>query len=393
MKLLNIQSYLKKNRFILSGDMVLTSGKKHTLYFEVDKKFRTFVGADASAFLAAALPISMRTKEDLFVEGPISKLLIKSTQKIMNVLNSWNVGLHKQSIKAEMQREDTGNSNLSGVFFSGGVDSFYTFLKHKNKIRYLIFVHGYDIQLDDVALYNEVLGTIETIAKKQGVQLLTVRTNIRDIFEQYFTWDMSHEFALASVSLFLRQGFKEIYMSCGQTSKKAPHHYMTPELDTLWSTEAMKIHHFGCTADKISKLNFLSKSKTAMETLRVCWTNKRGEYNCCECEKCFRNMLALYAVDALEKCKTFKKPIDTHKLKKIKVNSYVLKYFISLFTVLKKKNDTSEIRMALEACIRNNEHPNVLQKITRDTRAFIREVDKKYNQNRFYWFLARRALI
>jgi hypothetical protein len=103
-------------------------------------------------------------------------------------------------------------------------------------------------------------------------------------------------------------------------------------------------------------------------------------------------MLALYVSDSLEKCQTFTKPININKLKKIKVSPYVLKYFVSLLNALIKKNDRSEIRYALEDCIKNNEHPKTLQKFVRDLRAFLRELDKKYNQNRFYWFLARRAL-
>ncbi|MBI4084447.1 MAG: hypothetical protein HY431_00935 [Candidatus Levybacteria bacterium] len=182
-------------------------------------------------------------------------------------------------------------------------------------------------------------------------------------------------------------------MSCGQTDDNAVHHYMSPELDVLWSTETMKTHHFGCNAGKISKLTYLSNFPLVMQTLRVCWVNKKKAYNCCECEKCFRNMLALYVSDSLEKCVTFKKKLDLDKLESIRVDEYVLKYFIALLKVLELKNDRSDVRFALEKCIENNRFPTLRQRLYRNSRDFVRYFDKTYNRNRLYWFLAQRDFI
>lgn len=393
MKVQKIHHEVIKNKITLSAEIELNSGKKHEVYFEIDKEFKDSISKDASPFLAAALPISMKNREDLEIDGSVSEWLMKNTAEIMKILKSWNVGFNPVSIKANSLKKDVKKSRNIGCFFSGGVDSFYTYIKNKNKINYLIFVHGFDINANDLVLYKKIEKNIKEIASMEEVKLIRVKTNIRDTFEQYFNWDMSHEFALASVSLFLSRGFKEIYMSCGQTGKNAVHHYMTPELDKLWSTETMKINHYGCSADKINKLKFLSKFKIVMETLRVCWVNKNGQYNCCECEKCFRNMLALYVSDSLEKCLTFEKPINYNKLKNIKVNSYVLKYFISLLKALKKKNDRSEIRYALEECIWSNQHPSFQQRFGRSTRDSIGLVDKKYNNNRLFWYLSHKGLL
>src|SRR5574337_867736 len=42
------------------------------------------------------------------------------------------------------------------VFFSGGLDSFYTLLKRRNEIDSLVFIHGFDIPLENVALREQV---------------------------------------------------------------------------------------------------------------------------------------------------------------------------------------------------------------------------------------------
>lgn len=393
MKITNITYTQKNNTCMLSADIVLKRGKKHVIYFEIKKKYANFIARDASPFLAAVLPIAMKKKESIEIDGSVSEKLMKNAPIIMKIIESWNISLHTVPITATETTSDLIKSKNSACFFSGGADSFYTYLKNKRCIKYFIFAHGFDIPANDNNLYRRVEKNIEKIANKEKTNLVKVKTNIREIYEQYFDWNMSNVYALASVSLFLRNGFKEIYMSCGQTGKNAIHRYMVPELDILWSTESMKVNHYGCHADKILKLSYLSNYRVAMDNLRVCWLNKHKEYNCCECEKCLRTMLALYVSDSLVKCKTFKKTINTEKLKSIAVDKYVLKYFIAARNELERKNDRSDVRLSLEECIKRNSFPTLKQRMYRKARASIRFFDKKYNRNRLYWLLAQRGFI
>lgn len=360
MKIKNINYSLTDNKAVLSARMVLKNGKTHDVYFEVDKDNKDFVAKDMSPFLPASLGISMIKNEDLYFENTISKILMSNTNEIMNQIMSLGTEFNRVSIKADKLRKDTEKPKNVGCFFSGGVDSFYTYYRNKKKIKYLIFVHGFDIDANDLKLYKSIEKNIVKIANKEKVKLIKVKTNIRETFEQYFDWNLSHEFAIGSVALFLSHGFKEIFASCGLPNKNTDHHYMTPELDVLWSTEYMKLNHFGCEADKTSKLRLLSNYPLVMENLRVCWVNKNKEYNCCECEKCFRNMLSLYVSDSLGKCKIFDKGVDLDKLKNTRIMKYNLKYFVSILKDLKLKGDKSEIRCALEECIKNNENPTIM---------------------------------
>jgi len=393
MKIANITFSLKGHKAVLSADLIFNSGKKHEVYFEVDKKHKDFISKDASPFLAAALAICMKKNEDLEIDGSVSKYLMSSTPDIMKILKSWDLGFNPISIKAKLYIENSNNNNNVGCFFSGGVDSFYTYLKNRQKIKYLIFVHGFDISANDEELYKKIEKNIMKIANEENVKLIKVKTNVREIFDQYFDWIVSHEFAIASVALFLRRGFKEIYASCGLTNVNADHHYMSPDLDILWSTESMKINHYGCDANKIAKLRFLSHSELAMKNLRVCWVNKKKAYNCCECEKCLRNMLGLYLSGSLGKCESFNKGLDLEKIKKIRVDEYVIKHFIAILEVLKIKGERSSVRDALEVCIENNTKPKFWQKILWNSRDSIRFLDQKYNSNRLYWFFAKKGLV
>src|SRR5262249_59102310 len=45
-------------------------------------------------------------------------------------------------------------------------------------------------------------------------------------------------------------------------------------------------------------------------SLRVCWENPDGAYNCGRCEKCLRTMINLLIAGALDRCPTFPLPLD-----------------------------------------------------------------------------------
>jgi len=57
-----------------------------------------------------------------------------------------------------------------------------------------------------------------------------------------------------------------------------------------------------------------------MDTLRVCWENRGGRYNCGTCEKCLRTMAELYLAGALERCRTLPDRIDIDALSRLPVS-------------------------------------------------------------------------
>lgn len=393
MKITNIKKIIVNNTCRLSADLVFENQKVHNVYFEVEKKYSEFVNDTADSFFAVALVIAMRKRETLIIDCSVSKKLVSHNRKIQSILASWNMNLSPVKIYSSNKTLSAKSDQSVGAFFSAGVDSFYTYFKNKEKITHLIFVHGFDISLSKQQLFETVKKNIKRVANAEGIPVVYVRTNVREVFENYFDWDMSHEFAIASVTLFLGKGFKEIFASCGLPNKNTDHHYMTPELDILWRTESMSLHHYGCLANKEAKLKFLSKSTTARNNLRVCWVNKFDKFNCSTCEKCFRNMLGLYLAGSHHKFKTFSPTIDTEKLKALKVNKYVVKYFTAILESFVKRNDTSEVRYALEEMVSQNMKEDLIRNIYSGLREYVRLFDKKYNKNRIYWFLAQRGVI
>lgn len=393
MNITNIQHYHKNKTIGTSADIIFDTGKTQTLFFEVDEQFSEYIASDASAFLAAMLPIAMHTKEAVHVDGSVSERFMNQMATIMKIVTGWNHGFHPVQIRAKTTTPDTKKGIHTGSFFSGGADSYYTYIKHQKQIDSLIFVHGFDIKLSDTDLYALVEKNIRKIAQEKHLSVVNVRTNIREIYDQFLDWDLAHGFAVGSISLWVRNGFHSIYVSCGLPSKNNSHHSMTPDLDPLWSGEHMKVIHYGCHADKLLKLKELSRVPLVMETLRVCWVNKKNAYNCCSCEKCYRNMLGLYVCGSLKKSKTFQHDINLEGLKKTTVRTYELQYFQAILDALDANGDTSDVRLAVAAVISNNTSPSLKKRILTALRSGLRTIDKKYNNNRLYWYLASKGLV
>lgn len=79
--------------------------------------------------------------------------------------------------------------------------------------------------------------------------------------------------------------------------------------DHLWSTEQCRIEHHGSHLTRTQKIELVAEHQDALDVLRVCWRHV-DRYNCGECEKCLRTMVALEIVGALNRCPTFAVPLD-----------------------------------------------------------------------------------
>jgi hypothetical protein len=238
-------------------------------------------------------------------------------------------------------------------FFSGGVDSFYTFLKAHDEITALIFVHGFDIRLDRVALRDRVAGAVRDLAARLERPLIEVETNLRDFSNRYARWAPEYfGSALASVGLLLSPQFRKIYIPGSVTYAELLPWGSHPMVDTLWRTEETELVHDGCEATRVEKVGFIASHEVALGSLRVCWENRDGAYNCGRCEKCLRTMISLRAVGALDRCATFPRRLSLPAVATIAIPNAILRSFYeqNLDVVLRAGRDPA-LAWALRICL------------------------------------------
>ena len=295
--------------------------------------YRTSSGAfpgGGEVGLAAALLCAMRRAEPLCVSDPIAPRLARSVATIQQIFHNWNNNFSVVPLEAPMEKAAVLSATRgTACFFSGGVDSFYTALKHRDRIDALIFVHGFDVRLADTALRATVAKGLRRAAALLGKPLLEVETNVRELLDPYADWgDYAHGAALASVALLLAARFKTVLIPSTYPYRWLLPNGSHPMLDPLWSTEGVEIAHDGCELGRTGKLAAIMGTEAVQKTLRVCWRNTGGAYNCGQCEKCLRTMAQLRAIGRSEHCESFPRRLDLRALSRLRLEDEHKRFFM-----------------------------------------------------------------
>jgi hypothetical protein len=331
---------------------VQMGSENHDLYFR--SKDIPLTG-NIEAFLAAALLPAMKVGGTLMAEGMASQRFLEAMRAIIDIYCLWHPSLQKVEVRGVLPMSaDAPQEERVGTFFSGGIDSFYTFLKHRDEITDLIYIHGFDVLLENRPLRKRTVKTIHEIASSFGKRIIEVETNLRSLLHTYFRYrrmwgPITHGVMFASVGHVLSPFFKHIYIAASHTYRDLYPWGSHPLLDPLWSTETLEFIHDGCEATRIDKAMLLSKFDIALKSLQVCFSPRpQGVYNCGVCEKCLRTMINLKAVGALDRCTAFDGRLDARRVGKIVALDDSTRSFVKEnLRALEKNGDDQKLYKAL----------------------------------------------
>ncbi len=384
-------TYVKNtNTVTVSADINFRGKKIERAYITTDKKYERFIVKDYTAFLAAVLLPCMKTGENIYVDGAVSEQFLANTNDIMKLLVKWQVGLTRIKIRAKETNVDTFKPRYTGSFFTAGVDSFYTYLRNKDKkttkVSHLVIVHGFDVPLSNKPFYNKVKATVEKVAQEEKINAISLETNLGEIIEKRLVWDFAHGGALAAIALILRKQMKNMLIPGAVRNDQLFPYGTHPELDVLWSTETLNVKSDGGEHDRMGKVTSLvSKSPLALKYLRVCTQNLEGKYNCSRCYKCLMTMMYLVGSNTLSKSKTFEKKINIDAVRRMYYD-YKLKYNIQgeqALALLKRKKINPELQEAIAFSLEKSKKPQFVKQVSQTIAAW----DQKYNDRRLYQFI------
>jgi len=241
--------------------------------------------------------------------GCVSPLLASNLETIRDIYAAWIPG-HQIPLSFELSSNAAAPGKGVSLFFSGGVDSFYSLIKHREEVENLVLVHGFDVPLAETKTFALAEAQARDAARLFGKRMIVARTNLhweesRMYVEQPripCSWGMYQGAALAAVAHVLAPCHGKVYIASSFSYTELHSWGSHPLLDPLWSTEALQIVHDGGEA-RMDKLRVLVQYPEALARLRVCWQNL-GNYNCGLCEKCVRTMLALRAL-GIDHCAAF----------------------------------------------------------------------------------------
>ena len=181
-----------------------------------------------------------------------------------------------------------GSSPRTALFFSGGIDSFYS-LVHNPDVDLLVFIIGFDIRLARRDAWQAIVRAHRELAAELGLRFIAIATNLRDhpVLGQ-MRWARYHGVLLGAATHLLKdQASRWIISSSFQQDNLMPWG-SHPDLDGLWSGGGVEIEHFGADKWFDEKLEAMAGIPMVHRHLRVCYADPRAAGNCGCCEKCVR---------------------------------------------------------------------------------------------------------
>ena len=216
-------------------------------------------------------------------------------------------GKVKAKKKIKNQYEVT---NRKATFFSGGVDSYSTLIRNMQEKPDLITIWGADIDFENEKGWNVVKEYVEGIGKKYNLKNVLIKTAVRrfidnsELEKQYHellndNWWHAMQHGIGLLGNIAPYAYKYrlnmIYIPSTHTeNEKNIVCASIPEIDNKVKFGNTQVLHEGSDYTRQQKVNEIAKYIKENHDnirLRVCYKSIDGE-NCCNCEKCYRTIMA-----------------------------------------------------------------------------------------------------
>lgn len=233
MKLLNLRTELRDSEFgnetALIADIESKIRGKSTIWISVPKEYESWLTTDRyDGFLVALLFCAMKNNEDIFVDGAVSKRLLRNLNSyVQDVLKSFTGYLNKINISAkETTDKIIPSAKHIGTGFSGGIDSFCTVYDKfvcENDPEYKIdtlvcFNIGHYSVSDGInqQAFRDTFSFLSQYPKEIGLPYASVNSNFGYYIEKKEFWNELRQFGpsfMAAAMLSLQNRFAKYYIA------------------------------------------------------------------------------------------------------------------------------------------------------------------------------------
>ncbi len=137
--------------------VVTVAGERHRLFIE--RLDGGFSAGCADAFVLGSIAVFMHRREPMRIEAPVTRRLLSGLEEWQRAWSRWSPATYAAiDVTAEEVLVGYPTSASAVTAFTGGVDSTYTVHRHQTgaaenataDLRAAVFVHGFDIPLEDV---------------------------------------------------------------------------------------------------------------------------------------------------------------------------------------------------------------------------------------------------
>ena len=264
----------------------------YRLWYRVPASCRTARTGDP--FLAAALLPAMAKGAPIEVEAglPVSPRFLRNTRRLQEIHHCWNPALGVVAVTAEEAPAATVSEGAF-TFFSGGVDSICTFMKHRHVLTHAVFVHGFDFFGEQDA-YQRAVRRNSGFVEAFGKVLVPVETNFYPFgYHHNLSRVLTQGSVLGSIALLL--GLTRAFVPASSHYASLQPWGSHPLTDPLYSNEHVAVVHDGAELKRTERIASIAGHDAALAALTVCLENMN--VNCGRCVKCLRTMTTLELLD------------------------------------------------------------------------------------------------
>jgi Polysaccharide pyruvyl transferase len=305
--------------------------------------FRSETAADPypeAALATCLMPAMGSGGGTLRMDAPISPRVLRTQREFQAIQRAWSLAwpfgdpaLEEVEVVAPVRPPDVRQPvGRVAALFSGGVDSWSTVLENPD-LTDLIFVRGIDILprlAHQEGLADRVEARLRAAAGELGKPLHTVETNLRELSEAagpqrpLVRWEAYYGCAVTAVALFLGRAFDRVMIAGDSDYEVMDTRGANWMVDQLWSNENLEIVDDGGRFNRVQRTQRIAEHPVVRKSLRVCWENPDGAYNCGHCRKCLMTMATLETVDALGQVETFPDELDLAAVARVELPVTVL---------------------------------------------------------------------
>jgi hypothetical protein len=296
----------------LLGLVAYGRGSEERYIFRFPSSVEGQISRDGNPWLVLLLPLAVTLAEALRIPLPVDPVLLANARKVMETWESWEPRLRPVPIEAEVGCVQAASLGRSGQFFTAGIDSFFTTVKFESEtntnIDDFIFVHGFDIPLDNQHAWKAASKNVLRISEALGKDCILFATNLRATRWGETRWpELSHGAAIIGSGLALESRYDQLIIPASWNDADLRPWGSHPNVDTLFSTQKTAVIHFGNQWRRTERTMWVASSNLrglALAHLRVC-SNDVGGQNCCRCGKCLRTMATLELLGVLAEATAF----------------------------------------------------------------------------------------
>lgn len=356
-------------RVRLGADVTYASGTpdRETLWFEAPADLEDAFVTTGDPWLVLLAPLAMSLGEDLEVEAPVDPGLVQGIRRATAVWSGWFPELRLPGLDVRTGAAGPPTPRRTAALFSGGVDSFFTVLRHQEalhaaddgpriEISDLLTLGGADVPVGDTGTLDALVDHLRPVAEELGKRLVFVTTNARETRWRSADWTrLSHGAFLAAAGLALGGRWDRVLIPSSLPLVRSQLPWGShPFVDPLFSTARTRIEDDGARFLRGDKTARVAGSELAMRSLRVCWVDG-AVGNCGRCAKCQRTMATLEVVGALDACPAFpSRSFSVDGLAGLRVEAAAEARMLDRAATFARRHGRDDVGAALEKAVRGS---------------------------------------